>query len=223
MTPRARTATVLACFLSPTTIIVGEFLQAMVSYLIGYLLISQVGLRPKSVSSQMFAPTATFRAYGPGAPRCRQRRLIRSQPRRHDSRVILDQHPDEPLERAENRPMQHHRNPCGCCLRLHTRRPAAPASRNRPASCRTATRGQCVFQRVLDLGAIESAFAGRDLEVNTFTPQRLDSALLGLVPDFIRTDTLIRPVDTFYQNLFEPEVGIDLLQQRRVCDALVRI
>src|SRR5690606_2273845 len=78
-----------------------------------------------------------------------------------------------------------------------------------------------VLQRVFHLGTIERAFSGGYFVLATRAVQAFHQRLLCLVPDLVRTDALIGAGRNFIQNLGEPEVRIDLLQQSREVRALV--
>ena len=90
----------------------------------------------------------------------RHHRLHRRQPQRQPAGIVLDQHADEALERAQDRPVQHHRPVLGAVLadivgvqplrqdEVDLQRAALPVAADR------------VAQHELELRAVEGALAG---------------------------------------------------------------
>src|SRR5256885_1963185 len=71
-----------------------------------------------------------------------------------------------------------------------------------------------VLERVLDLGAVESAIAGRDHVLAARSLQAVDQRSFCLVPAFIGADARFGARGDLVDDVAEAEVRVDLLQQR---------
>ena len=132
----------------------------------------------------------------------RDHHLHRRQPQRQPAGIVLDQHADEALERAEDRPVQHHRPVLGAVLadvvgvqplRQHEvdlQRAALPVAADR------------VAQHELELRPVEGALAGVERALEAGGAHRLPQRGLGLVPDRVRAGAHRRPVGELH-----PHVG----------------
>ena len=132
---------------------------------------------------------------------------------------MLDQDADEALERADDRPVQHHRRAAGVVFGdvLGAEAPRhAEVDLHRAALPRAA---DAVLEVVLDLRAVEGALAGQHVELHARALECLDQRPFGLVPALVRADALHRPRRDLVDDVGEAEVAIYLLQQRRVGDA----
>ena len=107
--PRARTLTVPDCLsLSPTTAMYGSFCRAQLADFIVDLFTAQIfTARADSGGAASWRRTSRAKARLRVGNRG-HRHLHRAQPHGHRAGVVLDQHADPALERAQNRAVQHH-------------------------------------------------------------------------------------------------------------------
>ena len=140
--PRRRSATLpSSASRRPTTAITGDLGQAVLADLVVDLLVAQVGLDPQAAPPAASAAAFSAIVVGVGGDR-RHHHLHRRQPQRERAGVVLDQHADEPLHRAADRPVQHHRPLLGAVLG-HIFGVEALGQHDSPAAaCRTATSGR---------------------------------------------------------------------------------
>src|SRR5215210_4941524 len=120
-------------------------------------------------------------------------RLDRRQPERELSRVVLDQDPDEALERAHQRPVDHHRPVLGVVGagvgELEALRHRV-VELDRAELPRAADR---VGHVQVDLRAVERSVAGVDLELEALRAQRALERRLGAVPHLVGADPVVGP------------------------------
>ena len=134
--PRRRSATLpSSASRRPTTAITGTLARRVLADLVVDLLVPQVGLHPQARGPQGCG-RLSGEVVGVGRDRG-DHHLHRRQPQREGPGVVLDQHADEPLQRAADRPVQHHRPVLLSRPRRRTRRRAARAGHSRAGACRT--------------------------------------------------------------------------------------
>ena len=73
---------------------------------------------------------------------------------------------------------------------------------------------QSVLERVLDLGAVERAFARQVLKLATGRAQALCQGVFRTVPAFLTADALFGACGQLVDDVRETKVLVDLLQQR---------
>ena len=115
-------------------------------------------------------------------------RLNRSQPCRHGTGMLLDEDADETLKAADDGTVQHH-GAMAIAVFAHVFRIQALGHGEVDldgAALPLATDG--VLERVLDLGTVERAIAGRDHVLAARSLQAVDQRGLRLVPAFIGAD-----------------------------------
>ena len=70
-----------------------------------------------------------------------------------------------------------------------------------------------VAQYELELGAVKRALAGKQFVFSSHAVERIDQRAFELVPDFIRTDSVIGPVGEFDDDVVESEILVDIEDQ----------
>ena len=140
-------------------------------------------------------------------------RLHRRQPEREPPGIMLDEHADEALEGAENGAVEHDRPAPLAALvhiggvqpfrqhEIHLESAALPVSPDG------------VAQHEFELGAVEGAFAGIELDLQPCRPHGIHQRGLRLVPDLVLSRADLRTVGEFHQHVVEAEIRIDTLEK----------
>ena len=174
------------------------------------LLVSQVSINPKAQGTPFFRQILTIITLIVGD--IENHSLGWRQPGGECAFVFLNQNTDEPLERSEHRPVQHDRRPT---LGIICHILGAKAARHGKIDLNGTALpypADTVFQGEFDFRAVESAFARQQLPIHALTIQRLFQGGLGLVPDFVGTDPLLRAGGQLVQDLGKAEIRVDLMQ-----------
>jgi hypothetical protein len=183
----------------------------MLADLKAYLLIPQVAYHPEALVFQGFFDSDGVFTLRIG--NIHHHSLYRCEPRRERSLVMFDQNSDETLEGTEYSAVQHHRRLSAAILgdvlgveaprhrKIHLDRAALPHATD------------AIAQRELDLRAVERALARQQFPVKPLRIQRIGERLLGLVPDLVAADAILRTCRQPVDHVREAEVGVDLVQQ----------
>ena len=150
----------------------------------------------------------------------RDHRLHRREPHRQAAGVLLDQDADEPLQRAQDGAVQHHRPVLLAVLadvagvqplgqhEVDLMGAALPLAADR------------VAQDELQLRPIERAFAGIELGIEPRSRRRLLERLLGAIPDLVAAGANRRAIGEPDEDVGKAEVAIDRLEQIADADRL---
>jgi hypothetical protein len=126
---------------------------------------------------------------------------------------MLDHHPKEPLEAAQDGAVQHHRRLSatvrgdvfgiepGRKLHVHLKGAALPLA------------SDGVAQYEIQLGAVERAVARVQHRLDPGADAGLPQGVLGLIPLRIAADAYRGPIGEPHRELREPEVAVDHRQQ----------
>ena len=163
-----------------------------------------------------------FGIFGLGVGDIEHRQLHRRQPGRQRACALFDQNSDKTLQAADNGAVQHDRPVAGAVfphifgvqalghreIHLHgSTLPLAPDS---------------VLERVLNLGAVKSTVTRGDFKFAARSAQAFHQRRFCLVPNRVAAYALRRSGSHFVNYVFETEIGVHLLQQRGVVDALLQ-
>ncbi len=135
--------------------------------------------------------------------------LQRREPQRQVAAVVLDENADETLERAEHRPMQHHRRDLVGMLVDIERAEAARHVEVDLHGSALPVAADGIAQRVFELRSIEGPFALVERPGPSRGLERGPQRRLGLVPDRVVADALLRPVRELDAHIREAEVLVD--------------